>query len=56
MDDTRVRSEYSQALYDNANQPKELFLIQRGDHTNLLNVGGSEYETRIVSFFEKNLA
>ena len=54
-DDTRIRAEYARALYDNANQPKELFLIQKGDHTNLLNVGGSEYETRIVSFFEKNL-
>ena len=54
-DDTRIRAEYSKALYDNANQPKELFLIHKGDHTNLLNVGGSEYETRIVSFFEKNL-
>jgi dipeptidyl aminopeptidase/acylaminoacyl peptidase len=54
-DDTRVRAEYSKALYDNANQPKELFLIHKGDHTNLLNVGGSEYETRIVEFFEKNL-
>ena len=54
-DDTRIRAEYSKALYDNANQPKELFLIHKGDHTNLLNVGGSEYETRIVEFFEKNL-
>jgi dipeptidyl aminopeptidase/acylaminoacyl peptidase len=54
-DDTRVRAEYSKALYDNANQPKELFLIHKGDHTNLLNIGGSEYETRIVSFFEKHL-
>lgn len=55
-DDTRIRAEYSRALYNNANQPKELLLIHRGDHTNLLNVGGSEYEQRIVSFFEKNLA
>jgi dipeptidyl aminopeptidase/acylaminoacyl peptidase len=55
-DDTRVRAEYSKALYENANQPKELLLIQRGDHTNLLNVGGSEYETRIVTFFEKHLS
>ena len=54
-DDTRIRSEYSKALFDNANQPKELFLIPKGDHTNLLNVGGSEYETRIVAFFEKHL-
>jgi uncharacterized protein len=54
-DDTRIRSEYSRALYENANQPKELLLIHRGDHTDLLNVGGSEYEQRIVEFFEKYL-
>ena len=54
-DDTRIRTEYSRALYDNANQPKELLLIHKGDHTDLLNVGGSEYEQRIVEFFEKHL-
>jgi dipeptidyl aminopeptidase/acylaminoacyl peptidase len=54
-DDTRIRAEYSRALYNNANQPKELLLIHKGDHTNLLSVGGSEYDQRIVSFFEKNL-
>ncbi len=54
-DDTRIRAEYSRTLYHNANQPKELLLIQKGDHTDLLNVGGSEYEQRIVEFFEKHL-
>lgn len=54
-DDTRIRSEYSRALYENANQPKELLLIHRGDHTDLLNVGGSEYEGRIVGFFKRHL-
>jgi uncharacterized protein len=54
-DDTRIRAEYSRALYDNANQPKELLLIHKGDHTDLLNVGGSEYEQRIVAFFERYL-
>jgi hypothetical protein len=42
-------------LYENANQPKELLLVHRGDHTDLLNVGGSEYEERIISFFMKYL-
>ena len=55
-DDTRIRAEYSRALYNNANQPKELLLIHKGDHTDLLNVGGSEYEQRIVAFFERSLA
>lgn len=55
-DDTRIKTEYSHALYENANEPKELLLIPRGDHTDLLNVGGSEYERRIIQFFEKYLA
>ncbi|MEK6757413.1 MAG: alpha/beta fold hydrolase [Bacteroidota bacterium] len=54
-DDSRIRMEYSKALYENANEPKELLLIHKGDHTDLLNVGGSEYEQRITSFFEKYL-
>ena len=54
-DDTRIRSEYSKVLYENANQPKDLLLVHRGDHTDLLNVGGSEYEERIVAFFRKYL-
>jgi dipeptidyl aminopeptidase/acylaminoacyl peptidase len=55
-DDSRIRAEYSKALYNSANQPKELLLIHKGDHTDLLNVGGSEYEQRIVEFFEKHLS
>lgn len=55
-DDTRIRAEYSKVLYENANQPKELLLVHKGDHTDLLNVGGSEYEQRIVEFFEKYLS
>jgi len=55
-DDSRIKTEYSKALYDNANEPKELFLISRGDHTDLLDVGGTEYAHRITSFFEKHLA
>lgn len=55
-DDTKIRAEYSRVLYDNANQPKELLLVHQGDHTNLLNVGGSEYERRIMDFFEKYLS
>ncbi|MFH0988564.1 MAG: alpha/beta fold hydrolase [bacterium] len=54
-DDSRIRAEYSQALFENANEPKELILIPKGNHTDLLNVGGSEYEERITSFFEHHL-
>jgi len=54
-DDSRIRTEYSHALYENANEPKELLLVHKGDHNDLLNVGGSEYERRIMAFFERYL-
>lgn len=54
-DDSRIKTEYSKALYENANEPKDLLLIPSGDHTDLLNVGGSEYQQRLISFFEKYL-
>jgi fermentation-respiration switch protein FrsA (DUF1100 family) len=54
-DDSRISTDYSKALYENANEPKELLLIPRADHTDLLNVGGSEYERRITAFFERDL-
>jgi dipeptidyl aminopeptidase/acylaminoacyl peptidase len=54
-DDSRIRTDYSKALYERANEPKELLLVPEADHTDLLNVGGSEYEQRIVAFFEKYL-
>ncbi len=54
-DDSRIKTDYSKALYERANEPKELLLVPEGDHTDLLNVGGSEYEQRIVAFFEKYL-
>ena len=55
MDDSRIKTDYSKALYDSANEPKELLLVPKGDHTDLLNVGGSEYERRIMAFFRKYL-
>lgn len=54
-DDSRIKTDYSKALYDSANEPKELLLVPEGDHTDLLNVGGSEYERRITAFFRKYL-
>ncbi len=54
-DDSRIKTDYSRALFESANEPKELLLVPEGDHTDLLNVGGSEYERRIIAFFQKYL-
>jgi len=54
-DDSHIRTAYSKALFENANEPKELLLVPKGDHTDLLNVGGGEYVKQITSFFERYL-
>ena len=54
--DKLIRHSYSQHVYENANPPKELWLIPGARHDNMWEVGGEEYRGRIVAFFEKYLA
>ena len=41
--DTYIKYQYSQKLYAAANQPKELFLVDFANHTDVHSVGKSEY-------------
>lgn len=54
--DTFIKYEYSQRLYGAANQPKELFLVDNANHTDIHQIGKHEYETRIITFFDRTLA
>lgn len=54
--DDRINSRYSERLFENANQPKELWLIPNARHDNMAEVGGDEYLNKLCAFFEKNLA
>jgi uncharacterized protein len=54
--DDRIHSVYSEMVFAQANQPKELWLIQGATHSNMAEVGGEEYYRRIVTFFERYLA
>ncbi len=54
--DDRIHSFYSEMVYAQANEPKELWLIQGASHSNMAEVGGEDYYRRILGFFEKNLA
>lgn len=54
--DTYIKYQYSQKLYAAANQPKELFLVDFANHTDVHSVGKSEYEEKIIGFFERTLA
>jgi uncharacterized protein len=53
--DTFIKYQYSQKLYAAANQPKELFLVDFANHTDVHSVGKSEYEEKITGFFERTL-
>jgi uncharacterized protein len=54
--DTFIKSEYSRMLYEAANEPKRLLLIDGAGHNNVLEVGGKAYEHAIMSFFQKYLS
>jgi uncharacterized protein len=51
--DTLIRYQYSEELYRIASEPKELYLIQDANHSNIHQVARQEYENRIVNFFER---
>jgi uncharacterized protein len=54
--DAFIKYEYSQQLYAAANQPKEIFLVDAANHTDVHQIGKNEYEDRIIRFFERTLA
>jgi fermentation-respiration switch protein FrsA (DUF1100 family) len=53
--DNLIKSSYSEMVFRNANEPKELWLLQGAKHSDMAEVGGKEYVDRIAGFFEKNL-
>jgi len=53
--DDRIKSHYSEMVFHNANEPKEIWLIPNAAHHNLAEIGGSEYTGKICAFFEQTL-
>ena len=54
--DSFIKSGYSKLLYDAANEPKQLLLIEGAGHNNVWEIGGKEYELAIAAFFKTHLA
>lgn len=54
--DNLIKSTYSEQVFRNANEPKELWLIDGARHNDMAEIGGEEYFRRIVTFFERSLA
>lgn len=52
-EDRLIKCSYSQQLFKGTSEPKELWLIQGADHSNMAEVGGEEYYRRILGFFDK---
>jgi alpha-beta hydrolase superfamily lysophospholipase len=54
--DTLIRHIYTERVFRNANEPKELWLVRGARHDNMAEVGGETYIPRIVDFFVKHLS
>jgi len=53
--DSFIKSDYSKLLYEAANEPKQLLLIESAGHNDVWDIGGETYENSIASFFEEHL-
>lgn len=53
--DSFIKSDYSNMLYEAANKPKQLLLIEGADHNDVWDIGGEMYENSIASFFKEYL-
>ncbi len=53
--DNLIKHVYTERVFANANEPKELWLIDGARHNNMAEVGGGEYFRRIVEFFDRTL-
>lgn len=51
--DHRIPCRHAQAIYNAATGPKELWIVPGAGHAMALGQAPAEYETRVISFFEK---
>ncbi len=54
--DTYIRPEMAKALFERARGAKELWVVPKAKHNQALVVAGDEYHTKLVTFFDSNLA
>lgn len=45
----------SRQLFESANQPKDFWIVPNAEHEDLLKNAPSEYETKVLQFFEMTL-
>ena len=53
--DHHATLEESRQLFAAANEPKELWIVQNAEHGDLFKVAPSDYEKRVLAFFQNTL-
>ncbi len=53
--DSFINFDYSKMLYHKAREPRELFLVPGANHTDVWEVAGKLYETKVLGFLSKAL-
>jgi uncharacterized protein len=53
--DSFIDFDYSKMLYHKAREPRELFLVPGANHTDVWEVAGRSYETKVLGFLTKAL-
>jgi fermentation-respiration switch protein FrsA (DUF1100 family) len=54
--DSFIKSDYSKMLYNAANEPKKLLLINNAGHNDVWEAGGAMYKNSVETFFKKHLS
>ncbi len=54
--DSFIKPEYSQKLFEAAQEPKQMLLVEGAEHTKVWETGGALYAEALCTFFEKHLA
>lgn len=54
--DSFIKPQYSKMLYDAGKEPKLLMIIEKAEHNDVWDVGGTIYHNAISSFFKEHLA
>jgi pimeloyl-ACP methyl ester carboxylesterase len=54
--DTYIKPEMAKALYERARGSKEIWVVPKAKHNQAITIAADDYHSRLVSFFDANLA
>lgn len=54
--DTYIKPDMARSLFDFAQDPKDLWIVDKAKHNQAFHLAGEEYKRRVVEFFDRHLA